>query len=202
MTLEKTHYVNGKELYAELCVYHEAYKISLINGDERPPVTEKMASAIIRIANKLSKSWNFVNYSYRDELVQDGILKCLEKIHLFDPLKSENVFAYATQTIYNEFLNRIKKEQKESSVKARMIREKMSSEFVEHGVDSDNDDGSNGFVEFLKENDCLIDYFELKKDKEKEVHPSLKHRNKTPYKTKAVVEKELPAFDLSSFEVS
>lgn len=201
MTQEKTQYVNGRELFEELVIYHEAYKITKAAGLERPPITNKMASSIIRIANKLSNSYNFVNYTYKEELIADGILKCLEKIHLFDPLKSENVFAYATQLIYNEFLNRIKKEQKESSVKARLIREKMSSEFVQHGVDADTEDGGNSFVDFLKENDAYIDYIEVKKENAKNnVNPAMKHRNKSAYPTKKVAEIDV-AFDLTSFEV-
>ena len=192
-------YVNGKEFFDELVIYHEKYKITKAAGLDRPPITDKMASAIMRIANKLSNSWNFVNYTYKDEMVADGIMKCVEKIHLFDPLKSTNSFAYATQLIFNEFLARIKKEQHQTSVKARMIRDKMSDEFVQHGVDSSADDAGNTFVEFLKDVDCFTDYHEERA--KKAVHPSLAHKNKTPYKKKDIVAAEvLPFHDLTSFE--
>lgn len=193
-------YVNGKELFEELRVYHGKYKINKENGIERPPVTDTMAHAIVQIATRMSNSYNFVGYTYKDEMIADGILKSLSKIHLFDPLKSENVFAYVSQICWNAFINRITIEQNQSSVKARLIREKMSSEFVSHGVDADADDGSNAFVEFLKENDSYVDYNELRKEVAT-TSDTLKHRNKTAYVKKTVVAaEEIPVFDLSVFE--
>jgi DNA-directed RNA polymerase specialized sigma subunit len=180
-------YINGRELFEELCVYIADCKEAVAQGNERPQVTNKIGEAITQIANRMITNFRFNGYSYKEEMVGDGILKCFRKIHLFDPSRGENAFAYASQIIWNEFLRRIKTEQYESSVKAKLVRHKMSSEFVEHGVDADAEDGSNAFVEFLKENDAYVDYIALKKDKVEKA-PTLVHRNKTPYKSKAVVE--------------
>lgn len=195
-------YVNGKELTAALTVYHEAYLESVALGTEKPQVSEVIGNAFIQIATRLSNSYNFIGYPYRDEMIGDGVIKCLTKAHRFDPAISENSFAFFSQVCWNAAITRIKEEQKESSVKARMIREKMSSEFVAHGVDSDLDDGSNAFVEFLKENDSFVDYIDLKKQQILKPQPdSLKHRNKTPYVKKVVTEvQEEATFDLSLFE--
>lgn len=189
-------YINGKDLFEELCAYVDRCKEAESQGKERPHVTNKIGEAIIQIANRMVTSFRFNGYSYKEEMVGDGILKCFRKIHLFDPTRGENVFAYASQIIWNEFVRRIKDEQYESSVKAKLIRHKMSSEFVEHGVDADTEDGSNAFVEFLKENDAYVDYIELKKTRVDKI-PTLVHRNKTPYKRKAVVEEieEINLFD-------
>lgn len=194
-------YINGKEMFAELVIYHATYKASKELGEEKPQISDKIANSFIQIATRLSNSFNFVGYTYKDEFISDGIIKCLDKVHCFDPAKSENCFAYFTQVCWNAAILRIKTEQKQSSVKARMIREKMSSEFVAHGVDSDTDDGSNAFVEFLKENDSYIDYIELKKERSG-VHDSFKHKNKTSYASKknVVLVDDLPEFDLSQFE--
>lgn len=193
-------YVNGKEFYAELKVYHAAYLEHINNGAPKPQISDKSSYAILQIATRLANSHNFINYTYKEEFILDGVIKCIMKFHNFDPRKGENPFAFFTQICWNAALNRIKIEQEQSSVKARMIREKMSSEFVAHGVDADADDGSNSFVEFLKENDSYIDYNEIKKEKV-EGNPALKHRNKTPYVKKDVVlAEELPEFDLTLFE--
>lgn len=196
-------YVNGKALFAELSIYHKLYTEATEKGEAKPQISDTIAHAIIQIATRMANSWNFVGYTYKDEMISDAILKCYEKIHRFDPSISDNSFGFVSQVTWNSFINRIKEEQKQSSVKARMIREKMSSEFVEHGVDSDSDDGSNSFVEFLKENDSYVDYIELKKENEiKKLSGKLAyepHRNKTPY-TKKVVAQEIPEFDLTVFE--
>lgn len=191
-------YINGRELFDELCLYLEDCKQAEANGLERPQVTNKIGAAIMQIANRMITSFRFNGYSYKEEMVSDGILKCFRKIHLFDTTRGENVFAYASQIIWNEFLFRIKKEQYQSSVKAKVIRQKMSSEFVDHGVDADADDGSNSFVEFLKENDAFVDYEELKKTKLDKV-PTLVHRNKTPYKKK--IEEKLGVIEVDIFDL-
>ena len=196
-------YVNGKELTDALRVYHAAYKLSVENGEEKPQVSEVIGGAFIQIATRLSNSYNFIGYTYREEMIGDGIVKCLNKVHRFDPNISENSFAFFSQICWNAAINRIKDEQDESSVKARMIREKMSSEFVAHGVDSDNDDGSNAFVEFLKENDSYVDYIDLKKQKIMNIQlDSMKHRNKTAYIKKSVTIVKEEDFDLTIFEAT
>jgi hypothetical protein len=193
-------YINGKEFYEELKIYHAKYLESVTQGEDKPLLSDKIAFAIIQISTRLMNSYNFVNYTYRDEMISDAILKCLDKVHRFDPAISENAFAFFTQISWHAAITRIKVEQKESSVKARLIREKMSSEFVTHGVDSDNDDGGNSFVEFLKENDAFVDYIDLKKQASTNQHDSMKHRNKTPYVKKAKEVVDDYYFDLSEFE--
>jgi DNA-directed RNA polymerase specialized sigma24 family protein len=190
-------YINGREMYDELVVYHNSYIKSLEDNTEKPRVSEKLGAAFKQIATRLMNSFRFVNYTYKDEMISDAILKCLNKVHTFDPNVSEQAFAYFTQICWNEALKRIKEEQHQSSVKAKMVRQKLSSDFVEHGVDFDSDDGSNTFVEFLKENDAYVDYEELKKIKSTTL-PSLVHKNKTPYKRKAIIE-VIPEVDLSDF---
>lgn len=196
-------YISNKDLLTELIAYRAAYYSAKNAGQELPQVTDSIASAIIRIANKLSTSYNFVNYTYREEMISDGIIKCLDKIHLFDPTRSENPFAYITQICWNAFILRIKIEQNQSSIKAKMIREKMSSEYVSHGVDLEDVEASNAFVEFLKEHDAYVDYNQERAKKATEIHHSLKHRNKTAYVTKEDEPEELldvEQFDLSMFE--
>jgi hypothetical protein len=185
------HYVNGREFFEAMKEYHGQYLESIEHGTEKPQVSNVIARAITQINNRLSNLYNFNGYTYKSEMISDGILKCLEKVHRFDPSVSENPFAFFTQISWQCFISRIKIEQHQSSVKAKMIREKMSDEFVEHGVDSDNEDSGNAFVEFLKDVDCFTDYTAQRIEKiKKEIHPSLVHRNKTAYKKKDVLEKE------------
>jgi DNA-directed RNA polymerase specialized sigma24 family protein len=190
-------YVSNKELFAEMCIYRAAYFEALEQNKPLPAVSDKIASAIDRIAHKLSNSWNFINYTFKDEMVGDAMLRCLIKAHKFDPTRSENPFAYFSQISWNCFIERIKIEQYETSVKAKYIKEKMSHEFVEHGTSLEGEDSSNSFVEFLKENDIFIDHIEEKK--KNTIHESLRHKNKTEYIKKVEVYVE-PEMDLTQFE--
>ena len=71
----------------------------------------------MKIAEGLSHKPNFINYSYRDEMISDGIENCLMYFANFDETKSKNPFAYFTQIIYYAFLRRIQKEKKQLYVK-------------------------------------------------------------------------------------
>jgi hypothetical protein len=71
----------------------------------------------MKIAEGLSHKPNFINYTYRDEMMSDGIENCLMYFDNFDPTKSKNPFAYFTQIIYYAFLRRIQKEKKQLYVK-------------------------------------------------------------------------------------
>ena len=83
--------------------------------DSKPPVTNYIGECFLKIANGLSYRPNFINYTYRSEMVSDGIENCLQYIHNFDPEKSKNPFAYFTQIIYYAFLRRIQKEKETST---------------------------------------------------------------------------------------
>jgi hypothetical protein len=71
----------------------------------------------MKIAEGLSHKPNFINYTYRDEMISDGIENCLMYFANFDETKSKNPFAYFTQVIYFAFLRRIQKEKKQLYVK-------------------------------------------------------------------------------------
>ncbi|MBT4785046.1 MAG: hypothetical protein HOO21_06805 [Candidatus Marinimicrobia bacterium] len=60
---------------------------------------------------------NFINYTFRDDLVSDGIENCLLYAHNFNPEKSKNPFAYFTQIIYQSYVRRIVKERKLMHIK-------------------------------------------------------------------------------------
>ena len=69
------------------------------------------------IAENLSHKPNFLSYSFRDEMIADGIENCIMYFDNFDPKKSKNPFAYFTQIIYFAFIRRIHKEKKQLYVK-------------------------------------------------------------------------------------
>jgi len=193
-------YVSNKELFKELSIYRESYMKAMEAGEARPAPTKVIADAIMRISNNVMKSYNFVGYSYRDEMVSDAIERCLKKFHLFDPAKSENPFAYLSQLAWNAGIERIKTEQRHMSIKAKYIKEKMSSDFVQMEINGDPD-VANAFVEFIKDNDIMVDYIEERRVKNKsEIHHLLVHRNKTEYIRKEVEEVVVePIFDLEEF---
>lgn len=111
------HYVDNKKLFGEMCVFVILCAEAKECGDPRPRVPEYVGECIYRIANNLSTRPNFIGYTYRDEMIGDGIENCLTYLHNFNPEKSSNPFAYFTQIIYYAFLRRIQKEKKQLYIK-------------------------------------------------------------------------------------
>ena len=90
-------------------------------GNQPPPVTNYIGECFLKIATHLSYRPNFINYTYKDEMISDGIENCLQYASNFNPEKSKNPFAYFTQIIYYAFLRRIQKEKKQTHVKNKVI---------------------------------------------------------------------------------
>ena len=101
--------------------YKKDVKDAEENGDPKPRISNYLGSCFLKIATHLSYKPNFINYTYRDEMISDGIENCLQYVKNFNPEKSKNPFAYFTQIIYYAFLRRIAKEKKQSHIKNKMI---------------------------------------------------------------------------------
>jgi hypothetical protein len=113
VTTKKTkEYVNNADFLKALIDYK---KRKQSNANE--PIPNYIGECWMKIAEGLSHKPNFINYTYRDEMISDGIENCLMYFDNFNPDKSKNPFAYFTQIIYYAFLRRIQKEKKQLYVK-------------------------------------------------------------------------------------
>jgi len=111
------HYVKNDEFLAALIDYKNKCDLAEKEGKSEPPIPNYIGECFLKIAEHLSRKPNFISYSFRDEMIADGIENCLMYFRNFDPAKSKNPFAYFTQIIYYAFLRRIMKEKKQLYVK-------------------------------------------------------------------------------------
>ena len=118
---EKPHYVDNKKFLEAMIEYKDRCKKAEEKNRKKPDVTNYIGECFLKIANHLSYRPNFINYTYRDDMISDGIENCLQYMSNFDPDKSDNPFAYFTQIIYYAFIRRIQKEKKQMQVKAKII---------------------------------------------------------------------------------
>ena len=116
-TKKPKEYVNNADFLKALTDYKEACILAKKNKTSAPPIPNYIGQCWMKIAEGLSHKPNFINYTYRDEMISDGIENCLMYFNNFDPAKSKNPFAYFTQIIYYAFLRRISKEKKQLYVK-------------------------------------------------------------------------------------
>ena len=118
---KRIHYVDNKKLLQAMIEWKELCVIAEKEGKVQPPVTNYIGDWFLKIATHLSYRPNFINYTYRDEMISDGIENCLQYVANFNAEKSKNPFAYFTQIIYYAFIRRIQKEKKQTHVKNKMI---------------------------------------------------------------------------------
>lgn len=166
------HYVNNAEFLAAIVKHKEACKLAEEQGLEKPRLPNYIGECILKIANHLAYKPNFINYSYRDDMVLDGIENCIQYADNFDPSKSSNPFAYFTQIIYFAFLRRITKEKKQAYIRGRLIQDMPFDAFELQ----DGDDGEyhNQYLEFMQQHQTFDDTFmERKKEKKKKTQVNL-----------------------------
>ena len=162
---KKEHYVNNKEFLEAMKAYRKGVNKAIREKKDKPPVTNYIGSCFLKIANHLSYRPNFINYTFRDDMISDGIENCLQYLDNFNPAKSNNPFAYFTQIIYYAFIRRIQKEKKQTTIKHKLI---MDSNYDDVALQPGDDaEFKNQFREFLQKNLKMDDTQPKKVEKKK-----------------------------------
>ena len=144
------HYVDNKKFLEEMKKYRKKVLSARNRNHRDPKINDYIGECFLKIANHLSYRPNFINYTYKEDMISDGIENCLQYVANFDPEKSSNPFAYFTQIIYYAFIRRIQKEKKQVTIKQRMIADANYDDLVlQPGEDREF---KNQFTEFLRKN--------------------------------------------------
>ena len=147
---KRQHYVDNQEFLAAIIKYKEKVDIAKEKNLPKPRVSNYIGGCFLKIATHLSYRPNFINYTFRDDMISDGIENCLQYLDNFNPKTSNNPFAYFTQIIYYAFVRRIQKEKKQVTIKNRLITESNYDDMtLQPGEDKEF---KNQFTEFLKKN--------------------------------------------------
>ena len=175
------HYVNNKEFSHAVVDYVNLVKKAKTENTEIPRITEYIGRCFLRIAEGLSHKPNFVRYTYREEMVMDGVENCIKAIMNYNieaatRTGSPNAFAYFTQICYYAFIRRIMKEKKQQDIKFRYIEHAGIEDFMSNSENTGaNMNGiENGFIDTLKkrigrvkETDVAVKEFKKKDKKER-----------------------------------
>ena len=162
---KKVHYVDNKQFLAAIVERKEQIREAESVGEPKPQISNYLGECILKIANHLSYRPNFINYTYKEEMISDGIENSLQYIDNFDPEKSKNPFAYFTQIIYYAFIRRIAKEKKQQKIKDKMLKRSNISDMI--AVQEHDDEGlyQNQYIEFLDKYNFADDDDEKEKKK-------------------------------------
>ena len=167
---KKQHYVDNKLFFAEMQKWKSKIAESDEVDDQPPMVTEYMGECFYKIATHLSYRPNFINYTYREEMIGDGIENCIRYAKNFNPDKSKNPFAYFTQIIYYAFIRRITKEKKQTAIKQKIIDNTATKTY--DIMEGDDDVYENSYMEFLRDN---LDEKDIPKPKRKKSKKGIEH---------------------------
>jgi hypothetical protein len=174
----KEHYVNNKEFTQAIVDYCTDLRACRDRNEPDPMVPDYIARCLLRMCEGLSHKSNFVRYTYREEMVMDGVENCLKALGNFDPTAgtrggNPNAFGYFTQIAWFAFLRRIQKEKKQHDVKLKFIAEQALDEFM---IDPDEDpevarvvrnfvDGLRAKIDDIKEKDAKLDAYKKEQKK-------------------------------------
>ena len=120
------HYVDPKVFYDLMVRYKKDLKeyrkkikddkARLMNKDY-----EQIGKYILDIATRLASSPNFRQYSWKDEMINEGIMDCIKYLENFNEKKYKNPFTYYTQICWYGALRRISAEKKQIKLKGKLI---------------------------------------------------------------------------------
>jgi hypothetical protein len=112
--------------------------------------TNFLGDCLNKIAEGLGYNPKFINYSYKEEMIGDALIKMFSalKRKKFDVTSDTSPFGYFTTIAFHAFINRIKKEKKHhdtiNEYKQRKYEEEMSSSeghiYVKPILDSTEED--------------------------------------------------------------
>lgn len=124
---------------AEYYIEPKVFKDSLQRYYDSDILTDDLAENIKKIAYGLSYKSNFIEYSYKDDMIGDALIKMYAalKYKKYDFSTGSNPFSYFTTIAYHAFINRIKREKKhhqaETDYKERIYEDIMTDPNNTHG---------------------------------------------------------------------
>lgn len=127
-------YIDNKALYRAFVEYKKDISQCKKSGKSPPKIPDYIGECILMIATRLASRANFCNYTFKSDMIGDGIENSILYLHNFNPNKSKNPFAYFTKIIYFAFIRRIQKEKKQLYIKRKSVENLMIfDEVVHHG---------------------------------------------------------------------
>lgn len=156
------HYVDNQKFYEEILAHKKRVKEALEAGKEPPRLPNYLGECIYKIATKLSCMPRFMNYSYRDEMISDGIENCILYFDDYNPDIGKNPFAYFTQVIYFAFIRRINKEEKNRYI----IYKNFQETIIHNGNMKDLVDGDDNHLLSVSVYDNINDFMDRFEKKE------------------------------------
>lgn len=144
-------YVDNEKFLEALKEYKVLVDDAAAKGLPKPRLSNYIGECILLIATRTSYKRNFINYSYRDEMIADGVENCIRYISSFDPSIGTNPFAYFTTVVSYAAIRRLVKEKRQAYIRSKLIQD-MPFEMFELQDHDDNGAFQNTYIEYMQNN--------------------------------------------------
>ena len=78
------HYIDNKKFYTALLQHKKNVEEAKVKGLPAPRIPAYIGECLYKIATRLSLKPNFISYTYRDEMISDGLENCINYLNNFD----------------------------------------------------------------------------------------------------------------------
>ena len=165
---KKNNYVDNAALYEHMVKRRAMRKAAVAAGKEPPSLEHDryLGQVILDVATNLSYRPNFINYSFKPDMISDAIENLVRVIDNFDPEKSKYPFAYMTTVAWQAMVRRIQVEEKQQRIKGALISEMIVDDlFDAQDHDEDGIAYKTHFIDYLRENNFIGREFDKDEDK-------------------------------------
>ena len=157
MAKRTKNYIDNKIFYQAMTEHYDAVKKAKENNEELPQINNYIGECIYKIAVNTARRANFNNYTFKEEMIGDGIENAIRAVNNFDPSKStQNPFAYFTRIIWFAFLRRIESEKKQLYTKHKVAE----NAFLSGGLFNEQSDSISKFQPSMNNTDYINDFVE------------------------------------------
>lgn len=77
-------YINNNEFIKALTERKHQVAQALLDGKELPQISKYICECILHICNRLSYSPNFINYSFKEDMIDEAIFSCIINVDKFE----------------------------------------------------------------------------------------------------------------------
>ena len=160
----KKEYINNSDFVSALTDHRKSIHEAKSKNLPIPKLPNYIGECFMKIAEGLSHRPNFINYTYKDEMICDAIENCIMYCQNFDPDKSKNAFSYFTTVSWYAFLRRIQREKKQLYIKYKAT-EQMG--IIDENELLELEDGNSRQFELYENVSEFIENFEENKKSKK-----------------------------------
>lgn len=171
--IPKPHYVDNKKFYQAIVEHHEKVRVARENGLPEPRLSNYIGECIWKIALGVSTKPCFMNYSFVNDMISDGVENCINYFNGFNPEKGSNPFAYFTEVIKFAFIRRINKEERNRYITYKNFQETIINSGG-NGLLLDHDDNHLLPSQMYDNITEFMDKFEAKEKAKKEKRKKMK----------------------------